>query len=404
MVSEKDIGKESIRVVFFHIIAGDFSGAAKNIFGLFRHIDSEKLEPILIGQTENELTARVRELGIKVFIIPFPPALNVYDKKLLNLNMADFFRTLGGVWKYNLLLVKFFRTTKPQIIWADNVRTFFSVYAASKFSGCKIIWNIWSEPKGKAAWLFHRLGLLLADVVNLEYNSQGQKLFGCLANCWFFKRKMVPLYTGVTDFEKTSGSNIREELELSSKDILIIMATHIAPGKGQIDLLKAMDSLVKEFSNLHLLIVGRPAGTHSNAVDYYTKLKQFVHKKNLSHVVHFLGWRSDVLDLMQASDIYVSTSYSESFPVAVREAMQIAKPVVVTNVGGTFELVKVGKSGFLFEPGDIHSLVGYLDQLIKDKKLRDNMGTEGKHIIEKHFSTEVYVRDFEDMVLNLRNS
>ena len=66
-------------------MAGGFCGAAKNIYRLFLHIDSEQLETILVGQTENELTARVRELGLKVFIIPFPPALNVYNKKQQNL-------------------------------------------------------------------------------------------------------------------------------------------------------------------------------------------------------------------------------------------------------------------------------------------------------------------------------
>ena len=136
--------KAPIKIAFFHIMAEGPSGAANNIFRLFHHINSEKLETILIGQIENELTARVKGLGNKVFIIPFPPALNVYDKKLLNLNMIDFFRTLLAIWKYNLLLVRFFKTTKPKIIWADNIRTFCSVYAASKLSGCKIIWNIWS--------------------------------------------------------------------------------------------------------------------------------------------------------------------------------------------------------------------------------------------------------------------
>jgi glycosyltransferase involved in cell wall biosynthesis len=377
------------------------SGAANNIYRLFLNIDSEKLETILVGQVENKLTARVRELGNKVFIIPFPPALNVYDKKLLNLNMVEFFRTLGAVWKYQLLLVKFFRTTKPQIVWAENIRTFFSVYAASKFSGCKVIWNIWSESKGKVVWLLYRLGILLADVVNLEYNSQGEKLFGDLANYRFFKRKFVPLYTGVNDFEPTSERNIRKELNLSSTDILIIMASIITPLKGQIDLIKAMDVLVRTNSNIHLLLAGKPLETHPDSMVYDSSLKQYTNEKKLSRNVHFLGLRHDMPDILQAIDIYVSASYTESFPVAVREAMLFGKPVVVTNVGGTFELVKVGVSGFLFEPGDIDSLVKYIKQLIQDPKLRKSMGQEGKLIINQHFSTKVYVQNFEEMVLNL---
>jgi len=393
-----------IKTAFFHIMAGSFSGAGKNIFRLLRRIDTAKLEPVLVGQTENELTSRVRDLGIKVFIVPYPPALDVYGQKLLNLNIADFFRTLVGVWKYNLSLLRFFKEIKPQVIWADNIRTFFSIYAASKLSDCNVIWNIWSEPKGKVAWFLHRLGLFLADVVNLEYNSQAQKLFGVLAYLRFFQKKLVTLYTGVTDFEIASGSNIRDELNLSSTDILIMMASMISPLKGQIDLIRAMDVLVKTNSNIHLFLAGQPLETHPDSMAYNSSLKQYTNEKKLSRNVHFLGWRSDIPDLLQAADIYVSTSYSESFPDAVREAMLVGKPVIVTNVGGTFELVKIGKSGFLFEPGDVHSFLEYLGRLIHDPKLRDSMGAEGKRIIEEKFSTKVYVRNFEDMVLTLRNS
>ena len=105
----------AVKVAFFHIMAEGPSGAANNIFRLFHHIDSQKLETILVGQIENELTARVKELGKQVVIIPFPPALNVYDKKLLNFNMVHLFRTLVAIWKYNILLVKLFSAHFPAL-------------------------------------------------------------------------------------------------------------------------------------------------------------------------------------------------------------------------------------------------------------------------------------------------
>jgi len=390
-----------IKTAFFHIMAGSFSGAAKNIFRLLRRIDPDKLKLVLVGQTENELTRRVRELGIEVFIVPYPPELDVYGQKLLNLTIGDSFRTLRGIWKYNVTLNKFFKKIKPQVIWADNIRTFIFVYIASKVNGCKVVWNIWSEPKGRVAWCLHRLGLILADVVNLEYNSQVQKLFGKLYKIRFFRKKLVTLYTGVTDFEQSLGVNIRKELNLSSTDALILMASNISPAKGQIDLMKAMEVLVKKFPNLHLLLAGKPLNTHPDTLAYDTTLKQYADDKKLSYNVHFLGWRSDTRDIMQAIDIYVSTSYSESFPDAVREAMSAGKPVIVTDVGGTFELVNVGKNGFLFEPGDVYSLVKYLTLLVKNQELRIVMGKEGVRIIEERFSTQKYAQKFEDMVLNL---
>jgi glycosyltransferase involved in cell wall biosynthesis len=149
---------------------------------------------------------------------------------------------------------------------------------------------------------------------------------------------------------------------------------------------------------VHLLLAGRPPDTHSDSVVYDARLRKYALETALSRNVHFLGWRSDVPDLLQASDIYVSTSYGEALADALREAMAAGKSMVVTDVGGTSELVANGRCGFLFEPGDVQALVKYLTELIRDSKLRAAMGLEGKRIIESNFSTEAYARKFEDMV------
>ena len=217
----------------------------------------------------------------------------------------------------------------------------------------------------------------------------------------FFQKKLVTLYSGVTDFEIPFGNDIREELNLSSTDILVLMAANIVPGKGQLDLIKSIKILINKYPNLNLLLAGRPYESHPDSLVYDSSLKQYASKNNLSNNVHFLGWRSDIPDLLKATDIYVSTSYSESLPDVLRDAMLAGKPIVASNVGGTFELINVGKNGFIFEPGDVHSLIGYLGRLIPDPKLRASMGTEGKRIIAENFSTKVYVQNFEDMVLTL---
>ena len=85
------------------------------------------------------------------------------------------------------MLIRQFDQIKPDVVWSDNIRTFVTIYAACRLSRVKIIWNIWSEPQGKVAWVLHRLGLVLADRVNLEYLNQGKKLFGSLSEKSIFK-------------------------------------------------------------------------------------------------------------------------------------------------------------------------------------------------------------------------
>jgi len=394
---------DPIKVIFIHIMRDTFSGAQKNIYLLLKGIDKEDIYPILLGQDHCPLTEKISKEGIEIKIIPFPDGLAVFDEKILKFNLSRIFKFIKGIWKYNKKLIEEWKLIKPEIIWCDNIRTFITVYVACKVVKTKVILNTWSESGGKIAWIVYRIGLLLADQINIQYPNQGEKLFGKLANQPMFKRKIMPLYTGVSDFEELLETNIREELSLPSSTILIIMAANIVYGKGQKDLIKAVEKLKIEFSNFHLLIAGMPVNSSPESIKYHEEIKGYVLERNLSSFIHFIGWRYDIRDILESSDIYVSTSYSESLPLNVRDAMLASLPVIATDVGGTSELIDINENGYLFKPGDIQALTDYLRALIDNSSLRKTMGLKSKKIIETdaRFSSEIYVRDFENMLKEL---
>jgi glycosyltransferase involved in cell wall biosynthesis len=393
--------KRPLKVLFFHIMKENFSGAQKNIFRLLINLDKNTIDPILIGQMDTELTALCRKENITVNIVPFPSGLEVYDGGLLQFKIKTLYKFIISLCVYNKALYKNFEHNKPDVVWADNIRTFFTVFVACKLKRVKIIWNIWSEPQGKVAWVVHRLGLLLADKINLEYSNQGLKLFGSLSQRKLFREKITPLYTGVSDFEIVRGTEIRKELSLAADSLIVIMASNIVVGKGQLDLITCMAEIKKDPLDVHLLICGAPVESNLASVKYFENLKEFVENNDLEDSVHFLGWRSDIRDLYQQGNLYISTSYSESFPDAVREAMLASLPVIVTDVGGTNELVEDGGNGYLFEPGDLNHLTNCMIILLQNRELREQMGKKGEFIIETKFSTQVYARDFENMVAQL---
>ena len=387
-----------IKVIFFHIMRENFSGAQKNIFRLLINLDKDKVIPLLVGQNESPLTKLCLETDIDVKILPYPLGLEIFDGKLLNFNLHRILNFIIGLFKYNKSFVAEFKEFKPDIVWCDNIRTFITLYYPAKKIGAQIIWNIWSEPKGRLAWVLHRLGLIFADKINLEYSNQEAHIFGNLAKNSYFKNKIIPLYTGVSDFEEFFGTNIKDELGLPPESILIVMASSILLAKGQLDLVKCISFLSDKFKNVHLLLAGSAVKSSSDSKMYFQEIEDFVNLNNLNDYVHFIGWRDDIRDIYKNADIYVSTSYSESFPDAVREAMLASLPVIVTDVGGTSELVNIGENGYLFEPGDIQILKYYLENLIKNKSIRKKMGIASKELIDAKFSTKVYASEFEKML------
>jgi glycosyltransferase involved in cell wall biosynthesis len=110
-----------------------------------------------------------------------------------------------------------------------------------------------------------------------------------------------------------------------------------------------------------------------------------VRRLGLDSVVQLAGTRTDVPQLLAASDLFVLSSRSEGLPLSILEAMAAGLPVVATSVGGIPELVVDGETGFLVPPGDPQSLAGAIERLVHDPELRRRLGTAGRSRAAERF-------------------
>lgn len=120
--------------------------------------------------------------------------------------------------------------------------------------------------------------------------------------------------------------------------------------------------------------------------------------------------RSEVLRLMQSSDIFVSPSRTaadgdiEGIPVAMMEAMASALPVVSTRHSGIPELVEHGVSGWLVKEGDVVALADRIAMLAADSGLRVKMGEAGRRIVAGGWDLRVLTAQLEAHYRDLRIS
>jgi glycosyltransferase involved in cell wall biosynthesis len=118
-------------------------------------------------------------------------------------------------------------------------------------------------------------------------------------------------------------------------------------------------------------------------------LEELAEELGLGDRVRFLGYRSDVPQLLAVADVFALPSLFEGSPLAVLEAMAAGRALVSSAIGGTNEVVVEGESGLLVPPGDPESLAAALRRLLEDPGLRQRLGAAARERVEQTFTPQV---------------
>ncbi|HDQ15548.1 MAG TPA: glycosyltransferase family 4 protein [Bacteroidetes bacterium] len=180
-------------------------------------------------------------------------------------------------------------------------------------------------------------------------------------------------------------------------DIIIIGTVKSLEKVYGIDLLiKAFSILVKKMpqTKIEMHIIGE--GSEKASLEKMTK------ELGVDKQTRFLGTFSqqDLVKKMHDFDIGVFLSRSESFGVAILEVSACGIPVVVSAVGGLKEVVEDDKTGFWVETENPEAAAEKMKLLMKDKKLREQMGKKAREKVIKEYN----LKDTEKEIVNLYES
>lgn len=183
--------------------------------------------------------------------------------------------------------------------------------------------------------------------------------------------------------------------ERVSRPQVIGTAGRLAPVKGITFLLRAFRLLRAEFPEVRLEIAGEGP--------LREELQAEASALGLQDRVAFLGWRKDLLAVLQGWDIYVQPSLLEAFGVAALEAMATGLPLVGTAAGGLPELIADGKTGLLVPPRDPEALAEAIRRLLLNPAQARDMGVAGRERAVKYFSVERMVAQIAEIYDDLLN-
>jgi glycosyltransferase involved in cell wall biosynthesis len=152
--------------------------------------------------------------------------------------------------------------------------------------------------------------------------------------------------------------------------------------------IKAASIVVKHRKDVRFISIGEGALRQI--------LYDLVIELDLSKYFYFLGYQENPLELVNALNVFVLSSVTESSPNSIIEAMSLEKPVIATSVGGIPEVVVDRESGILIEPGDFQTLAACILDLLERPDVCSDLGRRGRErVILQYDLTQAMLRTKE---------
>lgn len=182
---------------------------------------------------------------------------------------------------------------------------------------------------------------------------------------------------------ETQIKQLRQELELEDK-FVIGHFSRLSPWKGQHILIEA---IAQSPSQVTAILVGDALFGEQ---EYVKQLHEQVEKLQLQTRVKFLGFCSDIPQLMSACDLVAHTSIAaEPFGRVIVEAMLCGKPVVAASSGGAIEIVDQDVNGYLVTPGDPQELAQIITTCVKEPSKTAILAENALHSARSKFDVEI---------------
>ncbi len=209
-----------------------------------------------------------------------------------------------------------------------------------------------------------------------------------LQRVWKGKDRVVTIYKGHNiDWYNNKPADL-SEFGITAEDFVLICAVNVRPSKGIDIMLEAANELA-HLENLHLLLIGNGMDTEP-----YSSL---IAGNRMKNRIHATGFRHDAPELIAASDVLVQPSRSgEGLPRAVMESMGYGVPPVVTDTGGSAEVVHDGVNGFVIPTEDANAIADRVLRLYNNPQLVKSMSAACRLTIEQEVSAEATVDKYSD--------
>ena len=288
-------------------------------------------------------------------------------------------------------LYKLYKKERPDVVHHVGMKTILWGTLAAKFAS---VLGVVNAVSGLGGFFAEDNKSILAKIMPkvLKFSHNQKNLLVIFQNQ---EDRAMYVKKGIIDdsqarFIKGSGVNLQEFCytpEPLDGKVKIILTARMIVEKGIFLLTEAAEKLRTEYEDkVEFWLVGG-LDDHPGAIT-----KEQLDKVCDGKYIKWLGYRTDVKELLQQSHIVAFPSYyMEGLPKSLIEACAIGRPIITTQSIGCKDTVDDCINGFLIPPKDVDALASKLKVLIDNPEMRKSMGKASRTKAEKEFSLDVVI-------------
>jgi glycosyltransferase involved in cell wall biosynthesis len=157
-----------------------------------------------------------------------------------------------------------------------------------------------------------------------------------------------------------------------------------------------MKKLIIRKENIHLLVLGDGR--------LKSDLQNLVDELELKEYIDFLGYVKEIQNYYKLFELVLFTSDWEGMPLTLWEAMANKVPVIAPDVGGFKEIIEKNNCGLVYEPANMVDAEVKIMNFLNDDQIRKTLGKNGREAIEMKYNENNFIRQIEQIYLNLHST
>lgn len=189
-------------------------------------------------------------------------------------------------------------------------------------------------------------------------------------------------------FSRGDGTRWKRDHDIPDEAFVILVVGRIDPQKNQLLAVEAMQEIVRQNPDAHLVLIG-----HVTNEEYYGRINDTVRALRLTDAVTLVpginASSQELVDAYHAANVFALPSRHEPFGIVVLEAWASGRCVVASDVGGIPSLVEHGKDGLLFESDDLDAYTSAILELAESRDRRRAMARAGRMKARAQYSWDV---------------